>query len=393
MNATFTETKTPWKNRRIAIIGGGPGGLTLALILQKHGISSVIYERGESERNRERGGSLDIHEDAGQLALKEAGLFEKFQVLARYEGEDFRLLDHHGNIYMDEVADEDHDGDRPEIDRGVLCDLLLHALEPDTVRYGHKLLQAVPLEDGKLELYFENGNTDKVDLVVGAFSRIRPLLTDAAADYTGITMLELNVQAADHPDLAAFNARGKVFALGDNKGILAQLNGDGRIKVYVTFEVERDWIETCGIPFDQPEEAKRQLIEENFQGWDTTLLNYIRCSDNTILPRRIYMLPIGFQWKSKSGVTLIGDAAHLMSPFAGEGVNLAMLDAMELALAIVNHSEIDDAISEYEQNMYAYSSKSAEQSDGNLKLMFGDQAAANLKKFFDDLAMIQVQHP
>ena len=284
-------------------------------------------------------------------------------------------------MYLNDVGDT-HEGSRPEIDRGTLRDLLLNALDSNCIRWGHKLSHAIPLEDGKHELHFENGFVDIVDLVVaadGAFSRIRPLLTDAVAEYTGLTMVELNLHhaAVAHPEVAEFNGRGKMFALADHKAIIGQLNGNGTICVYLSFETEREWIESSGIPFDQPEEAKQRLLQY-FNDWDESLKNYIRSADGAILPRRIYMLPVGLTWTHKPGVTLIGDAAHLMSPFAGEGVNLAMLDAAELALSIVQHDDINEAVQAYEEKMYAYSSESAEMSDDNLKLCFGDDAAANL---------------
>ncbi|OCT12740.1 tetracycline resistance protein [Paenibacillus pectinilyticus] len=372
---------------RIAIIGGGPGGLTLALILQRHGIDSVIYERESAESIRDRGGSLDLHKDSGQLALKEAGLLEAFHKIARYEGEDLLLVDKHGTVYRKEVDETGKEGDRPEIDRGDLCELLLHALDPQRIRFGYKFIEAIPLADGKHELHFENGHVDTVDLVVGAdgaFSKLRPLLTDASVEYSGLSMVELNIEDAAnrHPDLFSFNGRGSMIALSDNKGILAQVNGDGRIRVYLSFRADRDWVDTNGIPLDKPQVAKQAFLKL-FDDWDEMLKNYIRYAEDKMVTRRIYMLPIGLTWESRIGITLLGDAAHLMSPFMGEGVNLAMLDASVLALSLVQNGDLEESIRSYEQKMFEYSSPMAEMSDDNLKLFFADTGASGVRDWFD----------
>lgn len=130
----------------------------------------------------------------------------------------------------------------------MLCDLLLNALDTSCIKYGYKLEKAISIENGRTQLHFENGFVDTVHGLVGAdgaFSRVRPLLTNTDIEYTDLTFFELNILnvAENHPDLFEFNRRGKVFALGDNKGILAQLNGDGRIKVYASLKVEKDWPE------------------------------------------------------------------------------------------------------------------------------------------------------
>lgn len=367
--------------RKIAIIGGGPGGLTLAVILQKYGVKATVYEKSSFQANNQQGGSLDIHSESGQRALQEADLFESFQAVARYDGEDFRLFDKKGKMYLDEIA-EDHDSDRPEIDRGVLCEMILQALDPTSIRWNHSLSHVVPLKDDLYELHFENGNVETANLVIGAdgaFSKVRPLLTKAKAEYTGLSMVEVHIKNVDidHPELASFNRRGKMFALADHKAIIGQLNGDGDIRVYASFQVEQEWLDQSVFLWDQPDIAKQKLLSY-FEDWDDSLRNYICLAEGQILPRRIYMLPVGLTWAHRAGVTLIGDAAHLMSPFAGEGVNLAMLDATELALSIVQHNDLSIAVQSYEQKMYAYSGEAARESYENLQLCFGDQAASRL---------------
>ena len=109
---------------RIAIIGGGPGGLTLARILQKHGIHATVYEQEHSANARSQGGSLDLHHESGLKALREADLFNDFLKCARYESQHMRVLDKKGVVYLDEgemgplpeIGDEQS---RPEIDRFV----------------------------------------------------------------------------------------------------------------------------------------------------------------------------------------------------------------------------------------------------------------------------------
>ena len=123
---------------RVAIIGAGPGGLTCARILQRHGISATVYDHESGPEARNQGGTLDLHEDNGQIALREAGLLEEFFRLSRPEGQEMRQMDRAGAVLFHHTPEA---GERlkPEIDRGRLRDLLLGSLKPGTVRWGHTL--------------------------------------------------------------------------------------------------------------------------------------------------------------------------------------------------------------------------------------------------------------
>jgi 2-polyprenyl-6-methoxyphenol hydroxylase-like FAD-dependent oxidoreductase len=370
----------------IAIVGGGVGGLVLARVLQIHGIRSTIYELDSSAGARDQGGTLDLHEESGQRAMREAGLYEELRRLVRPEGEAMRVLDKSGAVFIDEVA-EDGEGDRPEVDRSALRDVLVASLDPGRIVWGHKVSRVTALHGGRHELTFTDGSSTTADLLVGAdgaWSKVRPLLSAARPEYSGISFLELHLSEVDrrHPDSAALVGLGTMFALSDNKGLIGQRNGGGRVRLYAALRVPEDWMASSGVDWTDAPAARAALLEQ-FSDWSTELTDLIRNADDTIVPRAIRALPTGHSWPRLAGVTLLGDAAHLMSPFAGEGANLAMLDAAELALALVEHGEdAEAALTQYEAALFPRSAAAAAESASGLEMCFNADAPRGLVDFF-----------
>ena len=369
--------------KHIAIVGGGPGGLMLGLLLQRQGFSFTIYERGYQNMHSDRGGSLDIHDDSGQLPLKVAGIFENFRKHARYEGEDTRIVNKDGEILYDE--DAEGEGNRPEIDRGKLCDIIMEQIHPENIKYGFKFEKLIQRDNGEVELVFENGTTVMTDLVIGAdgaFSQIRSHLTNAKPEYTGISMIEMNSDENEHPDLLKFNKNGKLIGLGGDQAILGQRNGDGRIMAYISFKTKYEKLdEYRNLSLDT---LKERLLAE-YSDWDSELKNYIAYSYDDIKFRRIYKLPIGLTWATQPNITIIGDAAHLMSPFAGEGVNMALYDAYLLAESFKNFNNLTEVLKVYEQQMFEITKIHAKESQDNLDIFFSENGAEKMTQFFLDV--------
>ncbi len=369
--------------KHIAIVGAGPGGLMLGLLLQRQGFSFTIYERGYQNMHSDRGGSLDIHDDSGQLPLKEAGIFENFRKHARYEGEDTRIVNKDGEILYDE--DAEGEGNRPEIDRGKLCDIIMEQIHPENIKYGFKFEKLIQRDNGEVELVFENGTTVMTNLVIGAdgaFSQIRSYLTNAKPEYTGISMIEMNSDENEHPDLLKFNKNGKLIGLGGDQAILGQRNGDGRIMAYISFKTKYEKLdEYRKLSLDA---LKERLLAE-YSDWDSELKNYIAYSYDDIKFRRIYKLPIGLTWTTQPNITIIGDAAHLMSPFAGEGVNMALYDAYLLAESFKNFNNLTEVLKVYEQQMFETTKVHAKESQDNLEIFFSENGAEKMAQFFLDV--------
>ena len=160
----------------IAIVGAGPCGLTLARLLERKGIDYAIYERDESETSTRAGGSLDIHTETGQHALREGGLFDEFQKYARYDDTAFALADKLGKRLLQLGQGRD----ATEIDRSDLRQILLDAIPKDKIKWGHALASVTLGEDKRPVLHFANGAVlSGFKLVVGtdgAWSKVRPMV-------------------------------------------------------------------------------------------------------------------------------------------------------------------------------------------------------------------------
>ncbi|WP_234024380.1 FAD-dependent oxidoreductase [Streptomyces sp. HGB0020] len=370
---------------RIAIVGGGIGGLVLAGLLHRHGIAAMLHERDTGLDARAHGGSLDLHPESGQRALDELGLSEGFRADARPEGEDLRILDPSGKV-LGRHAPEPGEGTRPEIDRGSLRRLLLSKVPDTAIGWGRHVTGVQQLPTGGHRLTFADGTQTHCDILIGADggrSRIRPLLTDARPVHLS-AYLQLTITDADRrrPRIAQFVGPGSLMALGNNINLGAQRSGDGTIRVSVTVRTDADWIDRQRF-HDEDWAGIVTRLRDMFAGWDPELTAMIdACDPGSLVARNIEALPVGTRWSSRPDVTLLGDAAHLMPP-VGEGANQAMLDGVLLARAIAEHA--DDpaaAIAAYETEMFERTAAIAAGSARIERMGLAPDAAERMAAFF-----------
>lgn len=363
----MNQTRT---NPTIAVVGAGPGGLLAARVLQLGGLAVTVYDADASLGSRDQGGTLDLHADSGQIAIEDAQLTREFAALARPEGQAHRLLDPSGAVLVEQLPDAE-EAAAPEIDRAQLRRMLAESLAPGTIRWGARVASVEP---GVVT--FADGTTESADLVIGAdgaWSRVRASLTDAVPSYTGVTFVEALFTSVTerHPEIAALVGDGHMWANGDGRTLVLQRNSGDVVRGYISMRAELDWLASAGLGSADGRggvldangtsatdtERVRQVLRARFDGFAPELLRIIDESEGTLPNRPIFALPTPTVWEHRDGVTLLGDAAHVMSPFGGNGVNLALLDGAELARAVLSAvdggSPLGDAVRAYEAQMVA----------------------------------------
>ena len=354
------------QHKTIAIVGGGPGGLTLARLLQIGGANVKVYDRDLNQHARVQGATLDLHQESGLLALQKAGLMQAFKANYRPGADTLRIVDKNATILWDDAATPRDETNRPEIDRGPLRKILLGSLKPGTVVWDSNFQSLTPQGNG-WQLHFKNGTTAYADLVIGADganSKIRPYITPIKPFFAGMTAIESAVYNAEtaSPQIFKLLNGGKIFAMGDSKSLIVSSKGDGSMAFYTGCNSTENWSKESGIDFND----KIQVLEwfkKEFDGWDDIWQELFINAGPKFIPRPQYCMPLDQSWEALPNLTMLGDAAHLMPPYAGEGVNMAMLDAVELAenLLSENFTGTRSAISAYESQMRKRASETAAQ--------------------------------
>ena len=263
------------KNKKIAIVGAGPGGLTLARLLQMNGADVKVYERDIDKDARAKGATLDLHEESGLAALHEAGLMDAFMANYRPGADQMRVVDMHANIIHDDHANGQTDRSRPEIDRGPLQKILLESLQPDTVVWDSQFLTMAPHNNG-WNLDFKNGTSVIADLVIaadGANSKLRPYITSVKPFYVGVTAIEGAVHNSEtqSPKIHKLLNGGKIFAMGNEQSLIVSSKGDGSLVFYPGFKKDENWVRECGIDFTDKTQVLAWFKEE-YAGWDSIWL-------------------------------------------------------------------------------------------------------------------------
>ena len=108
-----------------------------------------------------------------------------------------------------------------------------------------------------------------------------------------------------------------VFSLTRNKSIMTQRQSHGYLRIYAAVRVPQSW----STSFKPTRDSVLDLYSD---GWSSDLLEFLSYDESSLVLRNIYVLPVSTRWETHPGLTLIGDAAHLMSPFAGEGMRILL---------------------------------------------------------------------
>lgn len=391
------------QNKQVAVIGGGMGGLTLARLLQIKNIDVKVYERDVNKEVRVQGSPLDLHEDSGLKAIIKADLLDEFYANVRQNASKARIVSKDFELLFDEHAVQEKkipkasttarnsldaiSKPRPEIDRSELRNILLNSLLSETIVWNSQF-DFMEKENTGWRLHFKNGSTAFADLVIaadGANSKVRPYISTEKPIYSGITLIEGTIYNAKEnaPNLFEFSKGGKVLAFGNEQTLMYGSKGDGSLMFLLSSKIPERWILEGNLDFKN-KEAVFEWFKKVYKDWNLQWDELFTANELHFIPRPQYYFPVNQFWKTQNNVTMIGDAAHRMPPFAGKGANLALFDALELADFLTSNqfNDLKTAISAFERRMLERASKATKETLENSEQLHAEEALERLVLIF-----------
>jgi 2-polyprenyl-6-methoxyphenol hydroxylase-like FAD-dependent oxidoreductase len=364
-------------------------------LLQQSGAQISVYERDQSRSARVQGSALDLHENSGLAALEAAGLLDAFWANHRPDLDRLRLTDTKGTVLHDHFRRMSGAGKRPEIERGPLRDLLLDSLQPNTVQWDCKL-ESAEFQGEQVLLRFASGQIALADIAVGcdgASSRLRELVTPIRPEYVGVSLVEGLVPMAKQmiPELWDLLGGSALIALGGERTIGMGTKPDGSVLFYAGVKTRGD---SARRRFEEATGPDQQVawFHANFQGW-SEIWDPLFKEAASMVWRPLLVCPTDQHWEPKRNVTLIGDAANVMPPYAGEGVNMAMLDALVLSRLLLSQDTSSDAIAAYEAEMFARMRHMTEDTMVNTEMFYAPDASDRVVALFRSFGAAEAVPP
>jgi 2-polyprenyl-6-methoxyphenol hydroxylase-like FAD-dependent oxidoreductase len=240
------------------------------------------------------------------------------------------------------------------------------------------------------------GKTALVDIAIGndgANSRLRELVTTIRPEYVGVSRVEGIVPAAKQtiPELWDLLGGSALIALGGERTIGMGTKPDGSVLIYAGLKTHDD---TARASLDEASGPDQGVawFHANFEGW-SELWDPLFREAVSMVWRPLLVCPSNQQWEPKPNVTLIGDAAHVMPPYAGEGVNMAMLDALMLSKLLLSEESPSGAIAKYEAEMFARMRDMTADTMANTEMFYAPDASDQVVALFQSFGGAEAVPP
>ncbi len=336
-------------DKHIAIIGAGIGGMTAAVTLAKKGVKVSIFE--QAPELSEVGAGLTITPNATkglmylglEKQMKEVGMAHSQQGVRHFETGEMIVPLERGEKMLEKYGAYQLQAHRADVHNVLIDELKLH--DSNTIYTDHELID-LNEKNNSVELVFSNNETYEVDFVIGADgnrSAVRKIILGdddpqfaGYVAWRGLVPVELlGEDDFDECGSSAFIAPGRVFA--------RYLVRNGELYNYVAFLATDEWAEEgWAIP------SKVDIVMDIFSDYNQQVKNIIAATPaNDLFKWGIFAREPVSKWSTKN-ITLLGDAAHPLEPFMGQGASLAIEDGVVLGRIIEDSESSDEIVSRYE---------------------------------------------